>query len=361
MIMRRTQPVLRTQPVRGQPQRFRPQPGLPGNITRRTLPVKTQPVRGQPQLLRIQPVLRPQPRLPGPGPGRRPPSRPGIFPTVICNKCGKNRRSCVCRRPDGEFKIPWPKPGQPGQPRDPEREQDFKDSREAIEAAYQAGIMGDEEYHQRMTEGREGIEAQFQDLMRRTTERGHGRVNIGALRGELRDMEMGRIGELARDRRAIDIERAERAWEPARWKAGALPRLFEQFPRWPEEEQPGQPAPERERPRIQPWLEREEQRKQEKERRSQWRKEFVRQMQERSSSLTPLEKKAIQRHYGFPIFRTRPRKPRSRFSDGLRRRPRTYLRRIRITPGPGSIRRREKVERVREQIRRRQERNLRRR
>ena len=104
-------------------------------------------------------------------------------------------------------------------------EADVADAKEAIESAYQEGLMSDEEYQAALTEAREGIEAQFEDLRRREVERGIG-IGVGAMRGGMRRMEMDRMGELGRRRRAIGFERARRGAEAGRFRAGALADLI---------------------------------------------------------------------------------------------------------------------------------------
>lgn len=192
------------QPMLGQPERSE-QPERPSNFM--PLPrigPRPRPRPGQPRPPRIGPGPMPRPRLPG---------QPGIPPMP-----GQPGR-----------------PGQPGQPGEQPRgpEEDFRRIEEGIEHAYREGVMSTEEYNRRKTKAREGIEAQFQDLRRRTVEGGFGQVATGAFRGELRDIEIGRIGKLARASWRIGRERDERHAEVARWRAEALPDAFEQFPHWP--------------------------------------------------------------------------------------------------------------------------------
>lgn len=112
-------------------------------------------------------------------------------------------------------------------------EADYERTKQAIEDAYQAGQMSDEEYNRLQTESFESTRAQFGHLRRQTTEGAYGRVNTGALRGEIRDIGVSEIGTLARGRRGIQQERVSRQFGATQFRAGALADLMSrrQIPR----------------------------------------------------------------------------------------------------------------------------------
>ena len=105
-------------------------------------------------------------------------------------------------------------------------EGDYAMTKQAIDDAYAKGRMSDEEYNQLQADAFESTRTQYANLKRRTMESGYGRVNTGALRGELQGVDIGEIGALSRGRRDINMERFNRRAGASRYKASAYGDLM---------------------------------------------------------------------------------------------------------------------------------------
>ena len=167
---------------------------------------------------------------------RSPGMRPGKYSNPffeISQQAGKEAKTATTAPATGGGRLPEEIHRQ-RQEAEKKAEKQYQETKATIDAAYEAGLMSNEEYQNLLTESRETIESQTADLMRRTTEGAYGQVNIVAWRGGLRGIETSRIGLLAKSRRDISFERTGRRTEAAKEKARGYADLMRtrQIPRF---------------------------------------------------------------------------------------------------------------------------------
>ena len=106
----------------------------------------------------------------------------------------------------------------------------YNSAKAAIDAAYTSGLMNDSEYNNLLTSTRETIEAQYADLMERTSaamNTGYG--PSGAAQSAIGKVETGRIGAVAGGYRDIAVQRALRSSEAAQNKATGYQILMQLY------------------------------------------------------------------------------------------------------------------------------------
>ena len=109
------------------------------------------------------------------------------------------------------------------------QEELYQQSKEAIDAAYQMGLMSETEYNNALTSAREGLESQYSNLKTQTTETLYGNVNKGALEGRLQDIDLSRISSLAGADRELYAQMQEQNAQAAKDKAAGYSNLFGQY------------------------------------------------------------------------------------------------------------------------------------